>query len=62
MDVHGKDLGLQLARLLLLRLWGLVVLLDVEFAKQHDGLLPEDTTRNGIGPIDAWTGAVSHVR
>ena len=53
MNVHGENLRLQLARLLLLGLRGLVVLLDVELAEQHDGFLPEDAARDRNGWVDA---------
>lgn len=57
MNVHGEDLRLQLARLLLLRFGGLLVLLDVELAQQHDGFLPEDAAGDRVRLVDAWTAA-----
>lgn len=55
-DVHGQDLRLELSRLLLLGLWRLFVLLDVELAEEHDGLFAEDAARDWVGLVDA--GAV----
>ena len=59
MNVHGKNFCLQLTCFLLLGLWRFFILLDVEFAQQHDGLFPEDTTVNGIRLVNAWTAMVS---
>lgn len=61
MDVHGGDFGLELARLLLLGLRGLLVLLDVELAEQHDGLLPEDAAGDGVRPVDAGAAMIVSV-
>lgn len=55
MDVHGENLRLELACLLLLGLRRLLVLLHVELAQQHDGFLSEDATSDGVGFVDAWT-------
>ena len=55
MDVHGENLRLELARLLLLGLRGLLILLHVELAQQHDGFLSEDATGDRVGFVDAWT-------
>jgi hypothetical protein len=56
MNVHGQDLRLQLPRLLLLWLWRLFVLLDVEFSQKHDGFFSEDTTGDWIWLVDAGAG------
>ena len=53
MDIHGQDFSLQLSRLLLLGLRGLLVFLDVELSQQHDCLLSEDATGDWVGLVDA---------
>ena len=53
MNVHWQDLRLQLPGFLLLRLWGLLILLDVELPQQHNRFLPEDATGDRVWLVDA---------
>jgi hypothetical protein len=55
MNVHRKNLRLELASLLLLGLGRLLILLNIELAQQHDGFFSEDAAMDWVGFVDAWT-------
>lgn len=53
--VQRNDLSLELSGLLLLWLRGLLILLDVEFAKEHNSFVTEDVRIRRITWIDIFT-------